>query len=60
MFQFALRCVAEVEARFTSVERLNHYIDTLKPEGDFTTKNKELLKNWPSDGSIVFDSVSVS
>lgn len=59
LYQFAFRLAAEVEARFTSVERLKHYIKTLKPEGNFATEERGLIKNWPSDGSIVFDKVSV-
>ena len=51
---------AEVEARFTSVERLNHFVKTLKPEGKFVTEDKKLVRNWPSDGSIMFDNVAVS
>ena len=51
---------AEVEARFTSVERLNHFVKTLKPEGKFVTEDKKLVRNWPSDGSIMFDNAAVS
>lgn len=51
---------AEVEARFTSVERLNHFVKTLKPEGKFVTEDKKLSRNWPSDGSIIFDNAAVS
>lgn len=60
LFQFVFRLAAEVEARFTSVERLNYYVKILKPEGKFTTEDKKLVTNWPSDGSIVFNNVSVS
>ena len=60
LFQFTLRMAAEVEARFTSVERLNHFVKTLKPEGKFVTEDKKLSRNWPSDGSIIFDNAAVS
>ena len=60
LFQFTLRVAAEVEARFTSVERLNHFIKTLKPEGKCVTEDKKLVRDWPSDGSIMFDNVAVS
>ena len=59
LFQHAFRLAAEVEAKFTSVERLNYYVRTLKPEGKFTTEDKMLVTNWPCDGSIMFSSVSV-
>ena len=59
LFQFAFRLAAKVEGQFTSVERLNHFVKTLNPEGKFTTDDIKLVKNWPSNGSIVFDNVSV-
>ena len=59
LFQFAFRLAAKVEGQFTSVERLNHFVKTLKPEGKFTADDINLVENWPSNGSIVFDNVSV-
>ena len=56
--QYSMRLFAELEARFTSVERLTQYIRTLKPEGEFETKDG-MDKDWPKDGSISFESVSV-
>ena len=60
LIQFATRLSAEVESRFTSVERLNQYARTLKSEGEFETKDKNVIKGWPQDGSVVFQNVSVS
>jgi len=56
--QYALRLFADVEARFTSVERLLYYITTVKPETEIDTK-KEFYKDWLQDGSIKFETVSV-
>ena len=56
--QFAFRLFAEVEARFTSVERLLYYITAVKPEDEIDVK-KESSKDWLQNGSIEFDSVSV-
>ena len=55
--QFAFRLFADVEARFTSVERLLHYILTVKPEGKFETTHQG--DNWPEQGTIDFEAVSV-
>ena len=50
---------ADIEARFTSVERLDHYLKTLKREGDFETHDKTLKKEWPRHGGVEFENVSV-
>ena len=55
--QFAFRTFAEVEARFTSVERLLHYIRNVKPEGKFETTHQG--ESWPEQGTIDFEAVSV-
>ena len=54
------RHIADVEGKFTSVERLDHFMKVLKPEGEFETEDKKSIQNWPMDGSIVFDNISVS
>ena len=67
--QLSFRLLAEVEARFTSIERLFYYIHNVKPEGEFNTKKikqdeEQMHKNdskWrPENGSIEYESVSVS
>lgn len=51
---------ADVEAKFTSIERLDHFLKELKPEEEFSTKNNEqLIKQWPENGDIEFEKVSV-
>uniref|UniRef100_A0A8C2GZK3 ATP-binding cassette sub-family C member 5 n=1 Tax=Cyprinus carpio TaxID=7962 RepID=A0A8C2GZK3_CYPCA len=44
LFQFTVRLASETEARFTSVERIHHYIKVIAPPSD-----------WPQEGEIVFD-----
>jgi len=58
ILQYCIRMMAETESRFTSVERLIHYINTLETEGLFQTKDENLLKDWPNNGVISFDKIS--
>lgn len=40
LFQFTVRLASETEARFTSVERIHHYIQVLLPlAGSFYTRS---------------------
>uniref|UniRef100_A0A7M5WZJ7 Multidrug resistance-associated protein 5 n=2 Tax=Clytia hemisphaerica TaxID=252671 RepID=A0A7M5WZJ7_9CNID len=60
--QFAFRLIADVEARFTSVERLLYYIRSVKPEDAGVCKNKtepKTKENWPQNGCIEFEGVSL-
>ena len=57
--QITIRLFADAEARCLSLERLNYYITTLKPEGNFVTDKKEMIKDWPKEGTISFTDVSV-
>ncbi|CAC5405400.1 ABCC5 [Mytilus coruscus] len=54
LFQFSIRMAIETEARFTSVERLNHYSREVESEGDSIIKGQRPPNNWPSDGCISF------
>ncbi|CAG2210271.1 ABCC5 [Mytilus edulis] len=54
LFQFSIRMAIETEARFTSVERLNHYSREVESEGDSIIKGQRPPDNWPSDGCISF------
>uniref|UniRef100_A0A673MPK3 ATP-binding cassette sub-family C member 5 n=1 Tax=Sinocyclocheilus rhinocerous TaxID=307959 RepID=A0A673MPK3_9TELE len=47
-------CV-NTEARFTSVERIHHYIKSLSLEAPARVKNKAPPSDWPQEGEIVFD-----
>ncbi|XP_033096104.1 multidrug resistance-associated protein 5-like [Anneissia japonica] len=57
IFQFAVRLSAEVEARFTSVERIIEYIDDLPTEEIYSSTNKDSTKQWPSKGELEFKDV---
>ncbi|KAH8394539.1 hypothetical protein KR215_004307 [Drosophila sulfurigaster] len=59
MVQWGMRQSAELENTMTSVERVVEYED-LQPEGDFDSKpNKKPPKDWPDEGKIVFDDLSL-
>ncbi|TRY99951.1 hypothetical protein DNTS_010308 [Danionella cerebrum] len=53
--QFTVRLASETEARFTSVERIHHYIESLSLEAPARVKNKAPPSDWPQEGEIVFD-----
>ncbi|XP_031752876.1 multidrug resistance-associated protein 5 isoform X2 [Xenopus tropicalis] len=58
LFQYTVRLVTETEARFTSVERINHYIKNLESEEPL--KAKEITpKTWPQEGAITFENVEM-
>lgn len=46
MFQFTSRLIAEAEARFTAVERISNYIETLPQEAP-PTSPQDPEKSWP-------------
>ncbi|KAI2656710.1 Multidrug resistance-associated protein 5 [Labeo rohita] len=52
LFQFTVRLLSETEARFTSVERINHYI---KVETSVT----QACWFWPEEGRITFQNVEM-
>uniref|UniRef100_M3ZDH2 ATP-binding cassette sub-family C member 5 n=1 Tax=Xiphophorus maculatus TaxID=8083 RepID=M3ZDH2_XIPMA len=51
LFQFTVRLLSETEARFTSVERINHYIKS--PEAAAPAPS------WPQQGKISFQDVDM-
>ncbi|XP_061091022.1 ATP-binding cassette sub-family C member 5 [Conger conger] len=60
LFQFTVRLLAETEARFTSVERINHYIKTLENEAPrHVTGPSSLDPCWPQAGHICFRDVEM-
>ncbi|XP_072428524.1 ATP-binding cassette sub-family C member 5 isoform X3 [Chiloscyllium punctatum] len=59
LFQFTVRLASETEARFTSVERINHYIKTLKLEASARIKDKTPPADWPQQGQITFANVEM-
>ncbi|XP_069069026.1 ATP-binding cassette sub-family C member 5 isoform X2 [Pleurodeles waltl] len=59
LFQFTVRLASETEARFTSVERISHYIKTLALEAPARIKNKPLPADWPQEGEVVFENAEM-
>ncbi|XP_015687188.1 multidrug resistance-associated protein 5 [Protobothrops mucrosquamatus] len=59
LFQFTVRLASETEARFTSVERIDHYIKTLSLEAPARIKNKAPLPDWPHEGEIRFENAEM-
>ncbi|XP_056327683.1 ATP-binding cassette sub-family C member 5 [Danio aesculapii] len=60
LFQFTVRLLSETEARFTSVERINHYIKNLESEGPRQiTGCSASSSSWPADGQITFQNVEM-
>ena len=60
MFQWGVRQSAEVESQMTSVERINQY-SHLPSETNLesTSDNKRPPKDWPQNGAIIFEDVSM-
>ncbi|RXN17281.1 multidrug resistance-associated 9 [Labeo rohita] len=59
ILQFVVRLSTEVEAKFTSVERLQEYITTCVSEGPRSVKNANVSSGWPQDGAITFTNYSM-
>ncbi|KAM8953932.1 ATP-binding cassette sub-family C member 5 isoform 2-T2 [Pelodytes ibericus] len=59
LFQFTVRLASETEARFTSVERISHYIKTLALEAPARIKNKAPPADWPQEGEIRFENAEM-
>ncbi|XP_034989512.1 ATP-binding cassette sub-family C member 5 isoform X2 [Zootoca vivipara] len=59
LFQFTVRLASETEARFTSVERIDHYIKTLSLEAPARIKNKAPPPDWPQEGEVIFENAEM-
>ncbi|XP_055033571.2 ATP-binding cassette sub-family C member 5 [Misgurnus anguillicaudatus] len=60
LFQFTVRLLPETEARFTSVERINHYIKNLEGEGPRQVAGASSeTSRWPQEGRITFQNVEM-
>ncbi|XP_044278252.1 multidrug resistance-associated protein 5 isoform X3 [Varanus komodoensis] len=59
LFQFTVRLASETEARFTSVERINHYIKSLSLEAPARIKNKAPPPDWPQEGEVIFENAEM-
>ncbi|XP_067103327.1 ATP-binding cassette sub-family C member 5 isoform X1 [Osmerus mordax] len=60
LFQFTVRLLSETEARFTSVERINHYIKNLESEAPRRIPGPSSpAPCWPHEGRILFQDVEM-
>ncbi|XP_077388699.1 ATP-binding cassette sub-family C member 5 isoform X2 [Festucalex cinctus] len=59
LFQFTVRLLTETEARFTSVERINHYIKSLESEAACKIQSTAPAVSWPDQGQITFHNVDM-
>ncbi|XP_069826967.1 ATP-binding cassette sub-family C member 5-like isoform X2 [Dendropsophus ebraccatus] len=59
LFQFTVRLATETEARFTSVERINYYIENLEPEVPAHITTHSPPDRWPENGGITFENVEM-
>ncbi|PWA18711.1 hypothetical protein CCH79_00005724, partial [Gambusia affinis] len=60
LFQFTVRLLSETEARFTSVERINHYIKSLDSEAPRQSPEAAApAPSWPQQGKISFQNVDM-
>eukprot|EP00117_Sycon_ciliatum_P013217 scpid14143/ scgid13961/ Multidrug resistance-associated protein 5; ATP-binding cassette sub-family C member 5; Multi-specific organic anion transporter C; SMRP; pABC11 len=57
LLQFTVRTISEVQARFTSVERINHYATHIAIEAAEHIPETEPPPEWPSQGRVTFDNV---
>ncbi|XP_070538464.1 ATP-binding cassette sub-family C member 5-like [Ptychodera flava] len=58
-FQFCIRLAAEVEARMTSVERMNYYLKTLSAEEASKASKNCPPDSWPSQGKLQVENLAV-
>uniref|UniRef100_W5NE66 ATP-binding cassette sub-family C member 5 n=3 Tax=Lepisosteus oculatus TaxID=7918 RepID=W5NE66_LEPOC len=60
LFQFTVRMLSETEARFTSVERISHYIQNLEVEAPRNSPaSSPASPCWPQEGHIQFEDVEM-
>ncbi|KAM4795961.1 MIT domain-containing protein 1 [Rhinophrynus dorsalis] len=59
LFQFTVRLATETEARFTSVERINYYVENLECEAPLRIQEKSPPDGWPQEGEIRFENVEM-
>uniref|UniRef100_A0A665W9G1 ATP-binding cassette sub-family C member 5 n=1 Tax=Echeneis naucrates TaxID=173247 RepID=A0A665W9G1_ECHNA len=57
LFQFTVRLLTETEARFTSVERINHYIKSEAPRQG--PEADAPAPSWPQQGKITFQNAEL-
>jgi len=52
MLQLFVRYAIEAESLYTSVERLQEYVDCCSSEGDSVPADNRPPENWPAGGKI--------
>jgi ATP-binding cassette, subfamily C (CFTR/MRP), member 1 len=57
VLQFTTRLLADVETRFTSVERISTYVNTLPAERAALIPDKQPPPEWPTKGACVLVNV---
>uniref|UniRef100_A0A8D3C1X1 ATP-binding cassette sub-family C member 5 n=1 Tax=Scophthalmus maximus TaxID=52904 RepID=A0A8D3C1X1_SCOMX len=59
LFQFTVRLLTETEARFTSVERINHYVKVRSEAPRQSPESDGPAPSWPQQGKITFQNVEM-
>ncbi|XP_015928465.1 ATP-binding cassette sub-family C member 12 [Parasteatoda tepidariorum] len=59
LYQYIVRLMCEVESRFTSVERMQSYIEDLESEAPSAIDKTRPSPDWPMRGHIVFKDVKM-
>ncbi|KAI5626170.1 multidrug resistance-associated protein 9, partial [Silurus asotus] len=59
MLQYVVRLSTEVEAKFTSVERLQEYITDCVSEAPRKVEDVNIPSGWPQEGAITFQNYSM-
>ncbi|KAK7090505.1 hypothetical protein V1264_010291 [Littorina saxatilis] len=55
LLQYTLRLTIETGSRFSSVQRVQEYIENLPTEGAIASSASEVPGDWPSEGAITFN-----
>lgn len=55
LLQYTLRLTIETGSRFSSVQRVQEYIENLQTEGAIASSSSEVPSEWPSQGAITFN-----
>ncbi|KAK7474400.1 hypothetical protein BaRGS_00034354, partial [Batillaria attramentaria] len=55
LLQYTLRLTIETGSRFSSVQRVQEYIENLQTEGTIASSNSEVPSDWPDHGAITFN-----
>lgn len=59
LFQYTVRIISETQARFTNVERIIRYEQTLEWEGAKRNSLPPAPHDWPSKGEVTFQNVDL-